>query len=133
MEKKKITAIAIAAVIVVVAVGAILTTVVKSNSQKNAVAVSWYKTDSDANDEYEYFLNISKDKAEYVFSSKWITETVTEFDYEIISKTKIRFFNDTIDKTLNYELINDNTGLVFTPALTSDKASEVWYLYKEEE
>lgn len=133
MKKTKITAIIIAAVIIVVAAVAFLTTVLKSSEQKKAVAVNWYRTDSDENGEYEYFLNITGDKAEYIFSSKWVTETVAEFDYEVISKTEIRFFNDTIDKTLTYELINNNTGLVFTPALTSSKASEVWYLYKEEE
>ncbi|MCD7855818.1 MAG: hypothetical protein LUG66_09450 [Clostridiales bacterium] len=129
INKKRAAVIAAAVIIVILA----LTSFLINSSRRKALEGSWYRIDSKLNGGYSYFLNISNKNAEYVFSSRLLTSTMEDFKWKLKGGSKIRFKSDMVDKTVSYELINDNTGLVFTPALSSNKASEVWYLYTEDE
>lgn len=127
---KKITAVIAVALIIVILVSAAF---IRDSSRRKALEGSWYRIDSKLNGGYSYFLNISGKNADYVFSSRLLTTNLDEFTWKFKGSSQIVFKSSTIEKTVSYELINDNTGLVFTPALSNNKSSEVWYLYTEDE
>ena len=70
-------------------------------------------------------LDFSKDKIEYNFISgySWLNSTIADYDYKIISPSKIKIKG----KTYKIEFNEDKTMMTITPALTSADSSEDWF------
>lgn len=123
--KKKLFIIPCVVIIVAFIIYLIIFNIGKSNLSSNLLS-DWYRVETrDSGSIYKLELDFSKDKIEYNFISgySWLNSTIADYDYKIISPSKIKIK----DKTYKIEFNEDKTMMTITPALTSADSSEDWF------
>ena len=117
-------------VVALIVIWVIIFNVGKSNLSKQLLK-DWIRVETGDNGSlYELELDFSKDKIEYNFISSvyWLNNTLTTFEYKVISPSKIKIK----DTTHIIKFNKDKTIMTITPAITSIASSEEWYNIDDE-
>lgn len=128
--KNKLFIVVSAIVIAIIVIYLIIFNIGKSNLSKELLR-DWSRVETgDSGSLYELELDFSKDKIEYNFISSisWLNNTISTFEYKVISPSKIKIK----DKTYKIEFNKDKTMMTITPAITSIADSENWFNIDDE-
>ncbi len=132
--KKKFPFAVVIPIVIFLAVAVVaaifITNSVGKNSLHDELMRDWSRTEVDNDSYFTLELDFSEDECEYKFESYFFDETLSTFDYEIVSPDTVIFYydgNHSNGKEVTIEFDDEKEMMTMTPAITSTDSCEYWY------